>query len=206
MIYTPNPLYNPEFQEEITGRTKLAPGITLSKFLGGYADQWTINHIGNRETRLEIAKHLYMQAQAMRTVATDEGQFADLRLVVAEGWYRTGPNEQLDLSSVNYLMTQGRAVVYELIDDDGNINLDKTFDLAVYWKDNLKFDKLILDYDTYEPDGSLNAQLILIMPQLSATWEAIFNNEIETRFNNYVQSTNEFIEVKQRKKTTVKMY
>ena len=60
MIYTPDPLYNPEFQKEINGRTKLAQGITISKFMGGYGDQWTINHIINRSDRLEIAKHLYM--------------------------------------------------------------------------------------------------------------------------------------------------
>lgn len=205
MIYTPDPLYNPEFQKEINGRTKLGPGISLSKFLGGYGDQWTINHIGNRNDRLEIARHLYMQAQAMRIVSTDTGQFADLRLIVAEGWYRAGPNEELEPTSINYKMTQGRAVVYELIDDEGEINLEKTFDLAVYWKDNLKFEKLILDYDTYEPDGSLNVQIILIMPELDETWNTTFTNKVETRFNNYVQGQ-ELIEVKERKEKKVKIY
>lgn len=205
MIYTPDPLYNPEFQKEINGRTKLGPGISLSKFLGGYGDQWTINHIGNRQDRLEIARHLYMQAQAMKIVSTDTGQFADLRLIVAEGWYRAGPNEVLDPTSINYKMTQGRAVVYELIDDEGEINLEKTFDLAVYWKDNLKFEKLILDYDIYDPDGSLNAQIILVMPELDESWNTTFTNEIETRFNNYVQGQ-ELIEVKERKEKKVKIY
>lgn len=205
MIYTPDPLYNPEFQKEINGRTKLGPGISLSKFLGGYGDQWTINHIGNRQDRLEIARHLYMQAQAMKIVSTDTGQFADLRLIVAEGWYRAGPNEVLDPTSINYKMTQGRAVVYELIDDEGEINLEKTFDLAVYWKDNLKFEKLILDYDIYDPDGSLNAQIILVMPELDESWNTTFTNEVETRFNNYVQGQ-ELIEVKERKEKKVKIY
>jgi hypothetical protein len=205
MIYTPDPLYNPEFQKEINGRTKLAQGITISKFMGGYGDQWTINHIINRSDRLEIAKHLYMQAQAMRIAATDQGQFADLRLIVAEGWYRAGPNEVLNPSSINYKMSQGRAVVYELIDNEGEIDLGKTFDLAVYWKDNLKFEKLILDYDIYDPDGSLNAQIILVMPELDSTWNATFKNEVETRFNNYIQGQ-ELIEVKQRKQDKVKIY
>jgi hypothetical protein len=205
MIYTPDPLYNPEFQKEINGRTKLGPGISLSKFFGGYGDQWTINHIGNRQDRLEIARHLYMQAQAMKIVSTDTGQFADLRLIVAEGWYRAGPNEVLDPTSINYKMTQGQAVVYELIDDEGEINLEKTFDLAVYWKDNLKFEKLILDYDIYDPDGSLNAQIILVMPELDESWNTTFTNEVETRFNNYVQGQ-ELIEVKKRKEEKVKIY
>ena len=205
MIYTPDPLYNPEFQKEINGRTKLGPGISLSKFLGGYGDQWTINHIGNRQDRLEIARHIYMQAQAMKIVSTDTGQFADLRLIVAEGWYRAGPNEVLDPTSINYKMTQGQAVVYELIDDEGEINLEKTFDLAVYWKDNLKFEKLILDYDIYDPDGSLNAQIILMMPELDESWNTTFTNKVETRFNNYVQGQ-ELIEVKERKEEKVKIY
>ena len=206
MIYTPNPIYNPEFQEEINGRTKLAPGITLSKFMGGYGDQFTLNHIADRNEKLKIAKQLYMQAQAMRTVATDEGQFADLRLIVAEGMYRTGPNEVLNPTSINYKMSKGMAVVYELIDENGDISLGKTFDLAVFWKNNLQFDKMILDYDTYEPDGSLNAQIILIMPQITPPWEVRYKNEIETRFNNYVQSTNELIEVKKRIESKQEVY
>jgi hypothetical protein len=177
----------------------------VSKFLGGYGDQFTLNHIGTREDRLNIVKQLYMHAQAMRIVATDEGQFADLRLIVAEGWYRAGPNEELDRGSVNYLMTRGQAVVYELVDEDGNIDLNKTFDLAVYWKDNLKFQKLILDYDIYEPDGSLNAQIILIMPEIVSPWEVKYTNLIETRFNNYVQGQ-ELIEVKERKQPKAQIY
>ena len=204
-VFTPNPLYNPEFQEQLNGRTKLAPGITVSKFTGGYGDQFTLDHITNRDTKLPIVKQLAMHAQAMRVVAEDEGQFADLRLIVAEGWYRAGPNEELDPLSINYLMTEGRAVVYELIDENGEIDLEKTFDLAVYWKDNIKFEKLILDYDTYEPDGSLNAQIILVMPRIVPPWNVKYKMEIETRYNNFVQGS-ELIEVKQRKKTTVKAY
>jgi len=204
-IFTPNPLYNPELQEELNGRTKLAQGITVSKFTGGYGDQFTLDHITDRNIKLPIIKQLAMHASAMRVVADDEGQFADLRLVVAEGWYRAGPNEELDPLSINYLMTKGQAVVYELIDENGEINLEKTFDLAVYWKDNIKFDKLILDYDIYEPDGSLNAQIILVMPEISPPWNVTYNMEVETRFNNYVQGS-ELIEVKERKKTSVKVY
>jgi len=204
-IFTPNPLYNPELQEELNGRTKLAQGITVSKFTGGYGDQFTLDHITDRNIKLPIIKQLAMHASAMRVIADDEGQFADLRLVVAEGWYRAGPNEELDPLSINYLMTQGQAVVYELIDENGEINLEKTFDLAVYWKDNIKFDQLILDYDIYEPDGSLNAQIILVMPEISPPWNVTYGMKVETRFNNYVQGS-ELIEVKERKKTSVKVY
>tara|TARA_Y200000002_G_C22599567_1_gene628897 strand:+ start:346 stop:969 length:624 start_codon:yes stop_codon:yes gene_type:complete len=196
MIYLPDPAYNPEFQKSISSRTKLAPGISLAKFLGGYGDQVTLSHIATEEEKLDIAKHLYIHAQAMRTIDTHKGQFADFRLIVAEGLYRAGPNEDLDVNSINFKMTKGLAVVYELLDENGNMNLEKTFDLAVYWKDNLQFEKMILDYDTYNPDGSINVQVILIMPEISANWEIEFLNKVETRFNNFVQGTNELIEIK----------
>jgi len=196
MIYLPDPAYNPEFQKSISSRTKLAPGISLAKFLGGYGDQVTLSHIATEEEKLDIAKHLYIHAQAMRTIDTHKGEFADFRLIVAEGLYRAGPDEDLDVNSINFKMTKGLAVVYELLDENGNMNLEKTFDLAVYWKDNLQFEKMILDYDTYNPDGSINVQVILIMPEILANWEIEFLNKVETRFNNFVQSTNELIEIK----------
>ena len=54
---------------------------------------------------------------------------------------------------------------------------------------------MILDYDTYDPNGFLNTQIIMIMPKFEAGgYTATYKNEIETRFNNVVQSTNELIE------------
>jgi len=206
MIYIPDSLYNPEFVEKITSRVKLAPGISISKFLGGYGDQVTLSHITTEEEKQNIAKQLYLQAQAMRTIDTNKGSFADFRLIVAEGLYRKSAGEVLDVNSINYRMTKGEAIVYELLDEYGEINLEKTFDLAVYWKDNLEFNKLILDYDTYAPDGSINVQIILIMPEVGASWEVEYSNKIETRFNNFVQSTNELIEIKAKNEKTVAVY
>ena len=54
---------------------------------------------------------------------------------------------------------------------------------------------MILDYDTYDPNGALNTQIIITMPEFEAnSYSATYANEIETRFNNVVQSTNELIE------------
>ena len=95
---------------------------------------------------------------------------------------------------INYLKTNGRAVVYELIGEDGKIAYDKTFDLAVYLNNNTDFDKLILNYDSYNPDGSLHVDIVLIMPEIISPWSVTYNNIIETRFNNSVQSTGELLE------------
>lgn len=196
MIYVPDPQYNPENQPIINARTRLAPGISIARFLGGYGDKQTMNHVTNETERLNLAKQYYLQAQVIRVVSEDtSGEFADFRLAVAEGLYRPAPNEKLDVGSTNYLMANGQAVVYELIDEDGNNAHEKTYDLAVYMKDNIEFEKMILDYDSYDPTGELNAQIVVIMPKIRHPWVVTYQNKIETQFNNYVQSTNELVEI-----------
>lgn len=196
MIYTPDAFYNPENQSVINARTKLAPGISMARFLGGYGDKQTMNHITNAAARLRLAKQYYLQAQVILQVAEDtSGDFADYRLTVAEGLYRPAPGETLDIDSINYFMANGQAVVYELIDDNGNNAVEKTYDLAVFLKDNIEFEKMILDYDSYDPNGELNAQIVMIMPKIRHPWAVTYENKIETQFNNYVQSTNELVEI-----------
>ena len=196
MIYTPDPQYNPDNQSVINARTRLAPGISMARFLGGYGDKQTMNHITSETERLKIAKQYYLQAQVIQAVSEDNsGDFADYRLTVAEGLYRPAPGETLDVGSTNYFMANGQAVVYELIDEEGNNAYEKTFDLAVYLKDNVEFDKMILDYDSYDPSGELNAQIVVIMPKIRHPWVVTFANKVETQFNNYVQSTNELVEI-----------
>lgn len=190
--------YNPLFQDSITSKTKLAPGITMATFLGGVGDPVTLTHILEENERLILAKQYALHANAMKTINGAEAvdEFKDFRLQVVEGLYRPEDGEDLDISDgVNYLMSKGRAVVYELIDLRGDIAVEKTFNLAIYWKDNLNFDKMILDYDNYNPDNSLNAQIILIMPEVIPPWSVTYNNKIETRYNNINQVTGELLEV-----------
>tara|TARA_Y100001963_G_scaffold159581_1_gene263887 strand:- start:2749 stop:4887 length:2139 start_codon:yes stop_codon:yes gene_type:complete len=189
----PNPYYNPENQSKITPYVKLAPGITLAKYLGGYGDPNTFTHLTNRNDRLSLAKQYYLQAQAMLSIDQNEGFFKHKRLIVAEGYYKPRPEEDNEKGdNLNFLKNTGEAVVYELLDNEGNMAYEATFDLAVYWKETLQFDKLILDYDTYS--GKLNVQVILIMPKINDPWVVTYRNQIETRYNNFVQSTGEFIE------------
>lgn len=198
MIYVPDPEYNPEHQVSIgiNARTRLAPGISMARFLGGYGDKQTMDHISDPVERLSLAKQYYMQAQVLKIVSEDiSGEFAKHKLLVAEGLYKPLPGETLDINSINYYMSNGQAVVYELIDQDGNNAAEKTFDLAIYLKDNVEFEKMILDYDSYDPNGELNAQIVMIMPKIRHPWAVTYQNKIETQFNNYVQSTNELVEI-----------
>ena len=131
----PNPLYNPVWQADITAKTKLGDGITMSNFFG-WSDAVTINEVTKRSDRVTLAKQYYLHAEAIATINSTIGskQFEDFRLIVSEGFYKTGPSEELDISDgINHFKTTGQAVVYELRNTKGDIAFSKTFDLAVYW-------------------------------------------------------------------------
>lgn len=195
MIFQVDNAYNPEKNLPISNETKLAKGIMMAKFLGGYGNAANLNHITDDNDKLIIAKQYCMHASAMKTVSENFGKFRDYRLVVAEGLYKPYKDEQLQINSVNYLKSKGRTVVYELRDQDGNIAHERTYDLAVYWKDNLQFEKLVLSYDTIAPDGSLMAQLILTMPRIIPPWTVEYKNEIATDYNFENQTVGEFTEI-----------
>lgn len=197
MIYLPDPLYNPELvsDENLNSKTKLSKGVTVGKFFvntGSFFDYDNMTYA----KRLEIAKNLYLQAEAMKVMNLSYGPFKDYRLVVSEGLYQPDESlgETLSEGSINFLRNKGRAIVYELYDKDGNIDIDNTFEFAVYAKDNLRFSKLILDYDKYE--STLHACIILVMPQIKDGYEMTFSQEIQTQFNNTIQTTGEFVETK----------
>jgi hypothetical protein len=122
--------------------------------------------------------------------------FSEYTLQVVEGYYVASPTESLEAGDTKDLATKGRAVVYELINNSsGQVDKRKTFELALYLKDIIQYDKLILDYDNYNPDGSINAQIIITVPEQNENYSARFSRSIETRFNNVVQSNSDFIEV-----------
>ena len=190
--------YNPIFQDNITSRTRLADGISMAKFLGGYGDPVTMNSLNDKSDRLNLAKQYMLHAEAMKTIneATGSKEFENFRLEVLEGFYVPEATETLDVTDgINHFKINGQTVVYHLINNSGDVAIEKTFDLAVYWKDHLNFEKLTIDYDTYNPDGTLHACIILKMPKIVAPWTVTYENLIETRFNNTVQTTNELMEI-----------
>jgi len=195
MIVLVDPVYNPEFRSEITSATKLAPGVTIAKFLGAYGDRTSFNHVASKSSRLQIARNLYMQAEAMRIITGNTENFNDVRLIVSEGIFdlKTG-----DLGDA--VMTKkgdGSLVYYQVVDREGNIDLEKTFDVAEYWKDYINFGTLYLDYDIYNVDGSLTAQIGLEFPTMPATFDVNFDRNVETYFNNELMSADELVEIKE---------
>jgi hypothetical protein len=194
ITFLPDPLYNPENQESITSKTEIAPGITIAKFLGAYGDRTSFNHIEFEEQRRDISRNLVAQAESIRRI-TNNSNFDDIRLIVSEGLYRPLVIE-FPLTDALKKKRLGQLIYYQVIDKFGQIDLKRTFDVAEFLKDNAKYNKLILDYDTYDPDGKLTAQIGIEYSQIPITFtidDASF--DIETVFNNQLMSKNELIEI-----------
>lgn len=189
----PDPAYNPELEEHVTSATRLGPGITVAKFLGSYGDRTSFRHVRSEEERKQIARNLYMHGLALNSINNNIHHFNDVRVIVSEGVYKGGPLETP--AGLNKLKSTGRLAYYQVIDRKGRIDFEKTFDAAVFWKDHAAFDEMILDYDTYNPDGSLTVQIGLLMPEMPETWDAVFPHSIKTMFNNVLQSDGELIEI-----------
>ncbi|MAI05462.1 MAG: hypothetical protein CMA07_07100 [Euryarchaeota archaeon] len=196
MIILPDPLYNPNFLDgdNISSRTKLAPGVTIAKYLGAYGDKTPFSHVGTAEERKQIARNLYLHAEMYRTINGNTDLFNNVRLIVSEGIYKGGPLETV--GGDNLKKQDGRLVVYQVIDREGKIDHSATFDVAEYWKDYCFFDKLILDYDIYNPDGSLTSQIAIEMPEVSESFDLDFKGSVSTTYNSKLLSSKELIEVK----------
>jgi hypothetical protein len=184
----------------VTRTTILATGVYLSTFIGanGWAGRLSTIPIENRS---QYARNLQPNAELLRRIRSNkESDFRNHRLIVVEGLYNPENTEKSAdgwNESINRYRSEGRAVVYELHNSTGKIDIAKTFDLAVYLKTVTSFEKLILDYDTYDPNGSLNAQLIFITPKLNENYEVAEGNwfkQIETKFNGRVMSGTDLIE------------
>jgi hypothetical protein len=194
MIILVDPVYNPNKQGQITSATKLGPGVTIAKFLGSYGDKTPFNHVITNTARQQIARHLYLQAEAMRIINGNTENFNDIRLIVSEGLYK--PREVDENNKTMQKKSDGRLVYYQVIDQEGKISLEKTFDVAEYLKDYIRFKKLYLDYDQYNPDGSLTAQIGIEFPTTPESFDIRFDGDVETYFNNTLMSGNELVEIK----------
>lgn len=197
MIIIPDQKYNPNFLEKVFTNTKLSPGVSLSKFLGSKGNPCSLTTIkkyqNDQEARKQLVRNLYLHAELFRSINGNIDFFKDVRLLVAEGVYRGGPLETV--SGDNLKKQEGRLVVYKVIDEEGKIDYERTFDLAEYWKDYMNYDRLILEYDNWNPNGELNAQVAVETPVVPESFDMTFAKNIETRYNGQLFSKNELIEV-----------
>jgi len=197
MIIIPDQKYNPNFLDNVFSNSKLAPGVALSKFLGTKGNPCSLTTVSkyqnDQDARKQLARNLYLHAEFYRSINGNTDFFKDVRLVVSEGIYRGGPLEVV--AGDNIKKQDGRMVTYKVIDETGAIDYEKTFDLAEYWKDYMQYDKLVLEYDNWNPDGTLNAQVTIETPVVPETFDLSFKKDVETFYNGVLFSKNELIEV-----------
>ena len=180
-------VYNGNLNLTVSGDMNLdVGGIPISKFIGPYGDKAKFNKLTN-QNKLQVARNLYLHAEILREYNLDPRY----RLVIAEGLYTKENSETLTPGGIKDLATQGRAVVYEVRDNNGNISNHFTFTLATTLKDYINYDKLILDYDSF--DGTLNSQIIILTPNVNSDFKLSYKNQLETKLNGRVQGSNEII-------------
>ena len=73
--------------------------------------------------------------------------------------------------------------------------METTFDIAEYWKDYADYGEIRLDYDSYNPDNTLTAQIGVQMPTVGEDFNVNFTRMIKTFFNGQLQSDGEFVEI-----------
>lgn len=98
-------------------------------------------------------------------------------------------------SGILELRRTGQAVTYQLVGRDGKTDPAKTFDLAVFWKDYIQYDKLTLDYDTFDPSGDLTCQIVIETPKVPENFDVTYGFNLETKYNGELQTVNELLEI-----------
>lgn len=203
--YIPDTLYDPNAIDPrgglnmITSKTLLSAAIPISTFLAGVNGAASLGHIDKFEERQSLARQLLLQSEVLKLSRNNEGRFKNYRLVVAEGVSK----ETHTSGSIPDLRKSGEAITYELYDDQNRNLTDVSYEFASYLSDQLGlYDKIILDYDTVAPNGTLphekiNTQIVVIMPKVDKEYKLQNNAEfkLETKFNNTVQSNSDLVEV-----------
>jgi len=191
-----DPKYKPS--GGITSGTKLGPGITMAMFLGARGSRTNLEiHDEVFSDRLQLANNLYLHAEAMQTIYNNF-EFSEYRLTVSDGVYTPVGNEKP--KGINDSRIRGEAIGYQLVNKLGKVDSSKSYDLAVYWKDYIDYEKIILDYDTFDPSGDLVTTIFLVMPSVPSTGFGALNpssylRKLETYYNGKLQSKDELLEI-----------
>lgn len=175
--------YNPNTIQNVTTATKLTSTLTLSEFAYGKGDPHGLDKSLSLEQKIQILRNLQPHAQIVSRIRKNKDDFKGYNLEIVEGLYIEHATEIITPGGILDLRKSGRAVVYQLVGLDGVTNKEKTYELASWIAKNAQFDKLILDYDTYDPFGDMNCQIVLITPEIPADYVVQFAMETETVYN-----------------------
>jgi len=190
----------------ITQKTLINHDTSVGKFVG-FDDHGEFNKLLNADKQ-QIAKNYFVISELMKLISNSNHHPTELEnhsLIVVEGYYapekygigslEKRQTEVLTANSTLDMRSKGRAVVFELRDQKGKVDKEATFELAKIWSDAGTFDKLTLDYDTYDPNGELNVQIIIEVPNITSYSNIKFARNVQTLFNNNVQSNDALVEI-----------
>ena len=194
----PEASYNPNNIKDIKMGTLLSPGIPVAKF---FPNSETMNDMSQVE-RHRMARNLVATVKLLKLVKIPKFM-EGFNIKIVEGVQKLGTTDvSAPSDSITKLSATGRVVGFEVRNSrSGDLSPGVTFDLAAYLKDNAEYDKLIMSYDTYEIDELssgekiLYASIIVVMPEIPQNYNVTFKQEIETHFNNEIQSTKDLIEI-----------
>jgi len=188
-------------KKPITSKTLVTNKIPLAKFL--YANDSGRFDSLPEDVKKQLVRNYIAHGQLYKQLLSVEGKWAKHRLEVVEGFHAVekygqtgdGTAETLTADSILEKRTKGQAVVYELIGPNGKTDRDGSFELVDHWKQFGMFDKITLDYDTYDKDEELNVQIVVEVPDIPESFKVTYKGEIGTNFNNSVQSTGSVVEI-----------
>ena len=220
-----DPKYNPYRQEApITGSTPLSKTTTVSTFLGAAGSKATIEDIPLTQDRFDLARYWVCQAAILEGVNSSP-IFNGYRLAVTEGYYKPSsgirehftpgespekkfwrePYRNEDGGLINRLFSsghpcnqrkhEGMLVYYTLYDSRGKINYSKTWECALYIRDNFYFRELLLDYDITRPDDIMTVQIGVYLPVLYDDFDGMFEQKVGTYFNRSCMMEDELVEI-----------
>ena len=197
----PDSRFNPMALEapiprSINLKTLLGVGIPLSTF----CIRTTLGHLPTLEERLALARQLLLQAEVIKYKKLSD-QFKDYQLVVAEGVYKATVGETLTPGSIPFLAQTGRAITYEMYDENNISSSEVLFNFATRLATNLfAYDKITLGYDKLDPNpgAGMNGQITVTMPEVDKDYNIIGAaqplKKLETRFNNQVMSNTDLVQ------------
>lgn len=183
--------------------------IARNLILHAHAINMVVGNIEFSQHRLVVSDGIYEPNPKFYTIEQKAGSKSNAEKLAKnipgasygkgpDGWVARVPTnvgEQPSGGSINDLRRTGRAIGYQLIDKNGKTDPRKSFDLAVFWKDYLDYDKLTLDYDTFDPSGDLTCSIILEMPEVPTSWDVSYRYGLETTYNGALQTSNELLEI-----------
>jgi len=157
----PNPrfYYYTNGQYDISTRTRLSSHVSMGRMMGTEGDPSSMENISLRSARISLAKLLTKHAYIYDLVR-DQSQFDRVGLQVVESFH-TNTKDLTNQFNLGPLKASGEVVVYRMIDDRGQMDLSKTFDLACFLYHFAPCQRVWLDYDTYNPNDTVAAQVMV---------------------------------------------